>query len=194
MVEGKNILRATWKLDDQGIYSALSYYGQQPGIGDNSSTRTSQGTVTDPTANTTRIRNEHAEMNADAEDATTRANIEAARSGWDRVEATVTVAGWFKPDGTLWGLTENVSVYSPMGLPNGTGRMPSDNPLGVQKIVYSQDPENGTTTTLTLVRAALLTSTPRANVQSDGKGGYADPPPAAPVAPDYQGPAGIGHA
>ncbi|MGI3902545.1 MAG: phage baseplate assembly protein [Janthinobacterium lividum] len=200
--EGRNILRATVKLDDQGIFSAMHIYGQQPGQGDDMSVRTAEGVATDPSAKTTRVFHQHAEMNCDSQDATARANLEAARSSWDRVEATVTVAGWFRPDGSLWGLTDNISFYSPMGLPNGTGKMPSDNPLGVQNIVYSQDSENGTTTTLTLVRAALLTSTPPANVQSDGKGGYVGDGPSAatPVAPDYQsgisiGPGGqLGHA
>ena len=197
--EGRNILRATWKLDDQGIYSAINYYGQQPGQGDDMSVRAAQGQVMDPAAKTTRVAHEHAEMNGDSADMTARANLEAARSGWDQIEATVTVAGWHRPDGKLWRLADNVSVFSPMGLPNGTGRMPADNPLGTQQIVWSQDAENGTTTTLTLVRAALLTSTPLANVQSDGQGGYLDGPAAAqPVAPDYSqgsiGPGGqLGH-
>ena len=192
--EGRNIIRATVKLDDQGIFSAINVYGQSPAVGDDMSNRTAQATAMDPSAKTTAIRVEHAEHSGDSEDMTARANLEAARSSWDRVEATVTVAGWFRPDGKLWGLTDNVSFYSPMGLPNGTGRMPADNPLGVQSVTFSQDAENGTTTTLVLVRSSLLTSLPNAGVVSDGKGGYLDSPaPAAPVAPDYQGPAGIGH-
>ena len=186
--EGRNILRATVKLDDQGIFNAMHFYGQQPGQGDDMAIRTAEAAATDPSAKTTRMFHQHAEMNGDGQDMTARANLEAARSSWDRVEVTATVAGWFRPDGLLWGLTDNISFYSPMGLPNGTGRMPSDNPLGVQNIVYAQEPENGTTTTLTLVRAALLTSTPLANVASDGKGGFVGDGPSAttPVAPDYQ--------
>ena len=200
--EGRNILRATIKLDDQGIYSAINFHGQQPGQGDDYATRTSQGTASNPEAATTRIRVEHAEHTGDSDDMTTRANIEAARSGWDQIEATITVAGWFRPDGLLWGLTDNISIYSPMGLPNGTGKMT----LGVQSVAYSQvkdDQGEGTTTTMTLVRPQYLTSTPFANVQSDGSGGYgpsgSTPAAAQPVTPDYSqgsvGPGGLlGHA
>ncbi len=195
--EGRNILRATIKLEDTGIYSAFNYLGQQPAQGDDFSDRTAQGVATYPNASTTRIRVEHAEHTGDSDDMTVRANLEAARSGWDQVEVTVTVAGWFRPDGLLWGLTDNISVYSPMGFPNGTGKMT----LGVQAVTYSQvkdDSGEGTTTTMTLVRPQFLSSTPFANVQSDGSGGYgpagSTPAAAQPVPPDYQGPAGIGHA
>ena len=188
--EDLNILRATIKLDDQGLYSAVNYYGQQPAQGDEFSNRTAQGTATNPGTTTTRIRVEHAEHAGDSDDMTARANLEAARSGWDQVEATVTVAGWFRSDGLLWGLTNNVTLYSPMGLPNGTGQMT----LGIQSVVYSQikDAEGeGTTTTMTLVRPQFLTSTPFANVQSNGSGGYGDsgstPAPAQPVPPDTSG-------
>ena len=193
--EGRNILRATFKLDDQDIYGALSFYGQQPGQGDDMAIRTAQATVQNPTVRQNRTRVEHAEHPGDAEDMSTRANLEAARSAWPTVEASVTVAGWIRPDGKLWGLMDNVSVYSPMGLPNGTGKMT----LGVQAITYSQvkDAEGeGTTTTLELKRPELLTSTPHSDVQSDGSGGYGDgsgsPAPASQATPDYQGSAATG--
>jgi prophage tail gpP-like protein len=130
-----------------------------------------------------------------------RAGLEAARSAWPSVDASVTVAGWIRPDGKLWGITDNVSVYSPMGLPNGTGRMT----LGVQAITYSQVHDadgEGTTTTMELKKPELLTSTPHADVRSDGSGGYGDasgtPAAAQPVPPDYSagsvGPGGLlGH-
>ncbi|MGI3900528.1 MAG: phage baseplate assembly protein [Janthinobacterium lividum] len=192
--EGRNILRATFKLDDQMLFGSLSFVGQQPGQGDDMAIRTSQATTQNPGVRQNRTRLEHAEMNGDSQDMASRANIEAAQSAWPSVEASVTVVGWFRPDGKLWGLTDNVSVYSPMGLPNSTGKMT----LGVQSVTFSQDGESGTTTTMELKKPELLTSTPFANVQTDGKGGYGDgsgtPAPAAPVTPDYQGPAGIGHA
>lgn len=129
-------------------------------------------------------------MNGDSEDMTARANLETARSGWDQVEATVTVAGWLRPDGELWRPHDNISLYSPMGLPNGTGMMPADTPLGVQAVTFSQikdDEGEGTVTTLTLVRSVFLTSTPPSGVQSNGSGGYDPvnntPSPAQPVPP-----------
>ena len=154
-----------------------------------------QATVQNPTVRQNRTRVEHAEHPGDAEDMSTRANLEAARSAWPTVEASVTVAGWIRPDGKLWGLMDNVSVYSTMGLPNGTGKMT----LGVQAITYNQvkDAEGeGTTTTLELKRPELLTSTPHSDVQSDGSGGYGDgsgsPAPASQATPDYQGSAATG--
>ena len=188
--EGRNILRGSIKLDDQDIYGSLSFYGQQPGQGDDMATRTAQATAQNPTARQNRIRVEHAEHVGDSEDMAARANLQASRSAWPTVDASLTVAGWIRPDGKLWGITDNVSVYSPMGLPNTTGKMT----LGVQAITYSQvkDAEGeGTTTTLELKRPELLTSTPHANVQSDGSGGYGDgsgtATPAVPVTPDTQG-------
>ena len=197
--EGRNILRGTVKLDDQDIYGSLSFYGQQPGQGDDMAIRTAQATAQNPAARQNRTRVEHAEHPGDSEDMQARANLEAARSAWPSVDAPLTVVGWIRPDGKLWGITDNISVYSPMGLPNGTGKMT----LGTQAITYAQDDQDGTTTTLELKRPELLTSTPHTNVQSDGSGGYGDgsgsPTPAQPVAPDYQqgsvGPGGLlGHA
>ena len=192
--ERRNILRGTIRLDDQDIYGSLSFYGQQPGQGDDMAVRTAQATAQNPAARQNRTRVEHAEHPGDSEDMQTRANLEAARSAWPSIEASVTVVGWIRPDGKLWGLMDNVSVYSPMGLPNSSGKMT----LGVQAIDYAQDSDTGTTTTLELKRPELLTSTPHTGVQSNGSGGYGDgsgtPTPAMPVAPDYQDPAGIGHA
>lgn len=185
--EGRNILRATIKLDDQSIYSAISFYGAQPAVGDSYSTRNAQGTASNPQAGNSKIRVEHAEHPGDSDDMTTRANIEAARSGWDQVEASITVAGWLRPDGSLWKPTDSISVYSPMGFPNGTGKMN----LGVQSVTYSQtkdDEGEGTTTTLTLVRKEFLFGTPLSNVQSDGSGSYgpagSTPSQAQPAPPD----------
>ena len=63
------------------------------------------------------------------------------------------------------GLTDIVSVDSPMGLPNGSGKLT----IGGQEAVDAQVRDNSSTM-MVLVKPEFPTSTPHINVQSDGKG------------------------
>jgi len=64
------------------------------------------------------------------------------------------VQGWLRPDGKLWDTCDNVSVKSPSAFPNEDGFQT----LGIQSVTYSQDSDNGTTTTLTCVLPNALAS------------------------------------
>lgn len=184
LVEGRNLLRCSGKLDDQTAVSTLSAYGQQPGIGDDMATRNAQAQVSDPKARANTLAVEHMPNPGDSQDAASYASLLAARMGWQTVEIEATVVGWFRPDGSLWQPTDGVTLYSPMALPAGDHRMT----LGAQQVTYSQvqnDGGEGTTTTLTLVRPQFLTPAGHAGVASDGAGNIvSDPGPAQPVAPD----------
>ncbi len=181
LVEGKNILRCTGKIDDQSAVSEWNTHGQQPGVGDNYATRNAQGRVTDPIPRSNRVVDAHVPHNADSEDAATFAGMLAARAGWETVEIEATVVGWFRPDGQVWQLTDNCTLYSPMALPGGANKMT----LGTQGIVFSQDDKGGTTTSLTLIRPEFLAPFGHAGVQSDAAGNIvSNPGTPQPVAPD----------
>ena len=156
LYEGRNILRAVGKLDDQNLWSGLNIHGQQPGDDADYPTRDISASVSSPTATVQREQTIVAEHPGDAQDLQQRANHEAAFSLWPVVECQVTVVGWFMQDGSLWTPTKNVTLYSPSIFPNESGSMP----LGIQACIYAQDSENGTTTTLELKLPGALTSLP----------------------------------
>ncbi len=67
--------------------------------------------------------------------------LRPARSRWDPVEVTRGCGGLVPPRRQTRGLTDIVSVDSPMGLPNGSGRLT----IGGQEAVDAQVCENGST-------------------------------------------------
>ena len=182
--EGRNIKRAVGKLDDQSLWSRYSSVSQMPGDDQNRPPRDNSATITTNSTRPNRTKLWISEHIGDPGDMQARANLEAARGTWKTVECSVTVAGWKRPDGQLWDVTDNVSVYSPMLFPNNTGLMT----LGVQSVTYAQDSENGTTTTLDLVLPQLLTTLPAPPGLNSGSGGdpaqSTNPSTAQPDAPD----------
>ena len=198
--EGRNILRATGKIDDQSLWSRYQIVGQRPDPSSSAPPRDNSATAQGGATRSNRVRVALAEHPGDSDDMVNRANLEAARSTWPCVECQITVAGWFKPDGTLWDVTDHISVYSPMLFPNDTGAMT----LGVQAVTYAQDSDNGTTTTLDLVLPQLLGSLQNPlGLATSGAGTDLTAGPgtqqAQPDPPDYsQGSAGpgglLGHA
>ena len=184
LVEGRNILRCTGKIDDQNVLSQWNTYGQQPSVdGNEFATRAAQGQVKDSMARPNRTSVTHMPNSGDADDAATFAGMLAARANWTEIQIEATVAGWFKPNGGLWELTENCTLYSPMALPGGVNKMT----LGTQGIVFAQDDRGGTTTTLTLIRPEYMAPFGHAGVVSDGAGNIvSNQQPAQPMPPDYQ--------
>ena len=64
--------------------------------------------------------------------------------------------GWHKPGGALWTPTDHVTVLSKSLFPSAAGAVQ----LGIQGVVYAQDSENGTTTTLHLRLPQALSTLP----------------------------------
>ena len=188
--EGRNILRAVGKLDNQAAFSALSVVGQQTGDDQNYPPRDISATVTNPGSTSTKTRIIVAEHPGDAEEMQARVNFEAAYAAWGQVDCSITVVGWHKDDGSLWIPTENVTVLSPSIFPSESGAVQ----LGIQACIYAQDSQNGTTTTLELKLPQALTTLPSPfDGQTSFSGPTADPvtgskPNAAKVdAPDTSG-------
>jgi len=73
---------------------------------------------------------------------TDRAKNEALWHEGTKVEATVTVQGWFRDDENLWWPGDNVFVYSPM--------CPLNMMMKIQTVTFTQDNNSGTETTLEL--------------------------------------------
>ena len=81
-------------------------------------------------------------------------NRSATENKWlgeDQITVTVTVWGWNKPSGGLWQRDQKVAVYSPMLMMNG-------DELEAKSVVFTQDNNTGTRTTLELCNANALGS------------------------------------
>lgn len=167
LYEGRNILRAVGRLNDETAWSKYSVVGQHPGSDDDYPARSISASVTNSTARPSRFKLMIAEHPGDAEDMAQRANHEMVRSMWPVVDCTITVAGWIRADGELWKPTENVSVYSPMIFPTQTGLLK----MGIQSCTYAQDSENGTTTTMELRLPWALTTQMDSGVPDTGGAG-----------------------
>lgn len=177
LTEGVNIKRCTFLIDDQTKFSKYEGTAQQPGNDQNWPPRANSAVATDDSARPNRYKLFVAEHPADSDELATRVNHEAASSSWQEVRLTVTVVGWFKPDGSLWKPVENISVNSPMAFPNADGAYT----LGAQAVIFSQDDQNGTETTLELVLPNKLTTNPTAGIPDIGSSG--GPQPATPSTP-----------
>ncbi len=176
--EGGNIKRCTFLIDDQTAFSKWSGTSQQPGNDQNWPSRANSASVqNNDSTRQNRTKLFIAQHPMDADELATNVNHEVVRSSWQKFTLSVTVVGWFKPDGSLWKPTQNVSVYSPMAFPTQDGTYP----LAIQAVTWSQDSENGTETTLELVLPNLLTSVPTAGVSDLGN---ADPTAAQPDSPN----------
>ena len=107
-----------------------------------------------------------------------RARNEAVWQQGDEVRVTITVQGWFAPNGNLWRPGELVAVYSPMAMINMG--------LKIQNVTFTQDSNSGTLTTLDLVAPWLLKDHGDYNVgkpgapQAPGEARPDSTPPATP--------------
>ncbi len=188
--EGRNIKRATCNLTDENLWSRYQASAQMPGDDENRPPRDNSASLINPNVPSNRVQLWIAEHPASSDELQARANIEAARSAWPSVDCSVMVVGWLRPDGKLWDVTDKISVKSPMLFPNETGFLT----LGVRSVVYGQDSENGTTTTLEMTRPELLTKTPFTGVQTDPGGNIVDTPVPNQARPDTPDTAGVGYA
>ena len=153
--EGKNILSAVGVLDDENAWSTTGMIAQFPANDDTwKQARAATATVTNNTTRPNRVRLVHADTPASSQELVTRTNFENAITGSTLITADITVQGWFKPDGTLWQPTDNISILSPMLFPMVEGPVK----LAVKSVTYAQSAEAGTTTTLQIVDPQHLTT------------------------------------
>ena len=166
--EGVNILSATGILDDQTAFGQYGFMGQSPGQDSSTPPRVYSASATNSGARPNRTTTAIAEHPVTgSQELETPLGMEVARSQWPNVQITVTVVGWFRPDGQLWQPCDNVSMTSPMIFPTPGGVAPT---LGIQTVVYRQDSQNGTTTTLHLTLPTLMTSSPSYGLQDAPRG------------------------
>ena len=183
LVEGQNILRASWKLADPSAssFNKLQGVSQAPGSDDAWPSRAYAATASYATARPNLYGLYVAEHPSDAQELVTGVTHQAIRSLWPEIEVEVTVVGWLRPDGKLWAAAPDgsglVAVVSPLTFPNASGAAI----LGIQAVRFGQSSENGTTTTLTLRRQAALQSAATAGVGQAGA-----TPIVSADAPDYQ--------
>ena len=193
LVEGQNILKATFKIEDPAAcsWNKLNGVSQTPGDDNDWPPRPYSATATNASIRSNVTKLFIAEHPLTSQELSARVTHEAMRSAWPIVQVSITVVGWLRPDGKLWATAPDdsgmVSVYSPMIFPTQSGLFQ----LGIQGVTFAQDEgENGTTTTLDLVLPNALTSAPTAGLGGGGGGGGGGSLPtistaATPDQPDY---------
>ncbi len=166
--EGQNILRATAKMDNQGVVGSYSGVAQSPGNDQNWPPRAFSSTAT-ATGGLPNLRKlfivEHPTNSA--ADLADRVQHEADISTLPEFTVNITVNGWTNPSGQLWDTQQVVSVYSPMLFYGGT----TTQQLGIQSITFQQDDQNGSTTTLELKPTRLLSETANSGAAAAPAGG-----------------------
>ncbi len=166
LIEGQNILRASFKINDDSAssFSKLQGVSQAPASDSAWPARAYSATASYSAARSNVYGLFIAEHADDAQGLVSGVTHQAMRSLWPVIEVEITVAGWLRPDGKLWAPAPDgsgiVSVYSPLIFPNATGMAI----LAIQAVRFEQSSENGTTTTLTLRRQSALTSAATAGV------------------------------
>ncbi len=166
--EGVNIKSISCRLDNQNAWSVMSTIGQNVGDDYNHPPRDYSGSSVDATVPDTRKKIMMAPHPGDSDEMTAHTNHARAVATWNIVQCTIIVQGWLRPDSKLWDTCDNVSVKSPSAFPNEDGFQT----LGIQSVTFSQDNDNGTTTTLTCVLPNALASVQALNPQPSGN---ADP-------------------
>jgi prophage tail gpP-like protein len=152
LTEGVDILRANAVVRDEKIYKRLTTLGQASGsdkawgAGQNQQRADLTGTST---------RNRHSVTVMDIADkmhgVQRRVQMEYVFTEGAKIEAQITVQGWFKNSNQsdeIWRAGEYYTVNSPSLLLNDL--------LGCQSCVYEQNDSGGSTTTLTMVRPIHL--------------------------------------
>lgn len=148
LFESSNILRANAVIRDNMVYKKYTVLGQAKGsdgahgAGQNQQRADLSGTST---------RNKHSVVPAEISDTMhgiqRRVKMEHVFCEGSRIEAQITVQGWFKEEGRsdeVWRAGEYYSVYSPSLILHGEV-------LGCSGCAYEQNAQ-GTTTTLTMVK------------------------------------------
>ncbi len=168
--EGVNIKSASVSLVNDNAWSKLTVAGQNVGDDQNRPPRDQSASVVNPNADTTREKIIMAPHTGDADEMQAHANYRMAVDAWVQVQATIVVQGWVRPDGKLWDVCDNLVVIAPSLFPNADGRQV----LGVQTVKYTQDSDNGTTTTLECVLPNALSPYQSTGVQTDTSGNVLD--------------------
>ncbi len=191
LVEGQNIKRATFKLEDPAAcsWNKLSGVSSTTGDDNNYPPRAFSATSTNADVRSNITRLFIAEHPEDAQGLATRVAHEAMRSLWPIMQVSITVVGWYRPDGKLWAPAPDgsgmVTVFSPMIFPNQTAPIT----MSIQAVNYGQDSRNGTTTTLDLKRPDGLTqglTSGLSDTSGAGSAGSSISTTATPDQPDYK--------
>lgn len=175
--EGKNILAANCTIKNIRIAELVSN-SQQPGsdslFGRNVSEV--QATAPIPSAKDQLKKIILNEMPASTRELNLRTNMSAQALAASSFVVAITYPGWLKPDGTLWNLTDAVTVKSPMLFPTETGQMDD---LMVWSYTYSQDGQGGTQTTVELVNRLAAGQRGRALDALEDDGFFSAPAPSS---------------
>lgn len=143
LVEGKNIERASAKLDCRQRFQTYVVLAQTPLAYDGQDTHEQiLGQAIDGYCPRYRRHAEMAEAPADTALAQQRAVWRAAYNAARGVKAVIVVTGWRQPDGSLWQPNQLVSVQSQM--------LALDRTLLVSEVSYRLDDKSGRQTELTV--------------------------------------------
>lgn len=179
--EGVNILSAQAVANDVVVVEKIKAHGQGKGTDERWGQDVSEvaAEATNPGARKGRVQIILAEEPTTQKELQARADQEMRKMAGSRLNVTIVVQGWLKPDGKLWKSGEFLTVKSPMLFPNESGLMR----LAVQQVNFAQADGSGTTTTLSLVLPDFLT---KGMDQQDMPAGSTYNPSSTPAQPEAQ--------
>lgn len=145
LVEGVNILKMQCIITDEDLYSEYFTEGQTPGGDDKYGPDAGEQRARAPgTAKRySPLMNVIEHPVWDDAEIKIRNKAEQMWHEGTKVEATVTVYGWFDRTGNLWGIYQNVYVKSPMAI--------LDMNMSIKAVTFTQDSRQGSRTTLLCV-------------------------------------------
>ena len=150
LIEGVNIVRCQAIMSVEGFFSDIWLRSQQAGSDDVHGRAASEQEAHAPgNLNFYRPLLTPCEQPCSNDQLRQRAQNEAKWGQGTDIEVTIVVQGWFRPDGKLlWQAGDNVRVKSPSAM--------LDMMLKIRKVIFSQDRNQGTLTTLELVAPWML--------------------------------------
>jgi len=158
LVEGENILRCQATISVENWFSEYFVRSQQGGSDETHGTAASEQEAVAPgRAQRYSPLLTPSEQPVESGMLQLRADNEAKWHDGTVIQVSITVQGWFRPDGlALWAPGEDVSVFSPSAM--------LDMILKIDKVIFSQDRNQGTLTVLQLTAPWLLNDRSEFNV------------------------------
>jgi prophage tail gpP-like protein len=159
LVEGKNIREMQCIISNEMVFAVQDVHGQGQASDDLNGSAASEmkATATSDVAPLySKLITPMEESVRTIAELQHRANFEKMWHDGSQIQANITVQGWLREGQTLWHEGEQVHVYSPMAMLNEE--------LAIQQVVFTQDNQRGTLTTLTCVLPEALLGQKNFNV------------------------------
>jgi prophage tail gpP-like protein len=144
LIEGQNIKKIQCVFEDTQTFNEYVVTAQSPASDDNAGTAASElrGSWAGTGWPGSLLITPSEQPVKQIQEVIDRAKNESVWHEGTKIEATVTVQGWFRDETTVWWPGDNVFVYSPM--------CPLNMMMTIQNVTFTQTPDGGTETELYL--------------------------------------------